>query len=409
MQDRNPSRWAVLAIMYLCMLAFALVFQSIPPVLSLIIQEFDISYQQAGLLMSLFALPGVIISLPVGILADRVGIKRVGVVCLALTIAGSVMVATGPTFALLAAGRLIAGIGALSLVIICPQAIAQCFMNKETGTAMGVFNTAMPVGTIFTLNALAAMAAGSGWRSSIWVTVAVSVAALIVFTLFFSPPSAAGAHGGPKTKWSISDIGRDGLPIWLVGLAWGLFNASFIALFTFAPDFMVGQGLDLTSAGFNVSLLMVGSLVLGPAIGYLIDKVGRKEAFIAAGGLGMALLLVLVPGGTDRMVLLMAAIGVAAALVPVAVFSLAPDVVRPERLGLGFGIVSTVNNVGVAVGPQLVGLSRDVTGSYTSGFGTMALFALLVTAAAAALWLIRVRRHSPLVRQGGGPVQHRAP
>jgi MFS family permease len=391
MTDRMRSRWVILGEVYLCMLSYAVIFQSIPPVMSLIIDHFRISHHEAGLLMSVFALPGILMSLPAGILADRYGIKPVGIATLALTIAGTVLVATGQTFASVLLGRIVAGTGAISLVIIAPQAIARWFIGREMGIAMGIFNTAMPVGTMVCLNALPALASASGWRSGIWVTVAFTAITLVVFALFY-PQSSRGKNGKPKTKPVAWNIGKAGVSIWLVGAAWALFNASIISLFTFAPDFMVGKGVGLGSAGFYTSLVMIGSLVLSPVIGYLVDRVGRKEAFIATGGVGMALLLLLFSaGGTGSFALLMVAVGVTAALIPAPVFSLAADVVSEERLGTGYGILSMLNNVGIFVGPQLVGLSRDATGSYRSGFWLMALFAFLTATAIVGMWAGRRR------------------
>ena len=74
---------------YVCMLAFALVFQSIPPILNLIISDLNINYAQAGLLMSLFALPGIFIAIPSGMISDRFGMKKVGVASLILMIVGT--------------------------------------------------------------------------------------------------------------------------------------------------------------------------------------------------------------------------------------------------------------------------------------------------------------------------------
>jgi MFS-type transporter involved in bile tolerance (Atg22 family) len=65
--------------------------------------------------------------------------------------------------------------------------------------------------------------------------------------------------------------------------------------------------------------------------------------------------------------------------------------VSHKRLGFGFGVLSMLNNAGVFVGPQLVGLSRDMSGSYSAGFGLMALFVLLSAIAAAVLWAKRRR------------------
>ncbi len=383
MIQRNTSRWAMLTILYLCILAYALVFQSIPPVLSLIIDDLNISHAQAGLLMSIFALPGIIISIPAGFLADHYGAKRIGIFSFLLMIGGTLILATGHTFPLLVLGRLIAGIGGITLALTCMRAVAQWFMNREIGLAMGLYTTGMPVGIIIALNALAAVGATWSWRSSIWVTVIVSCLALVAFALFFMPASTAPRKG------FFSGLGQTGLPIWLLGAAWGCFNAAAISLFTFAPDFMVRSGLDLRTAGFNTSLVMMAALVLNPLIGYLLDKVGHKEMFIGVGGLGMTLLLLQVPGGINWIVSLMVIIGVVQALIPPSVFSLVPDVVNTERLGLGLGIIYTINNLGMLIGPYIVGLSHDVTGSYQTGFRIMSFFAILVTVNVALLWFRR--------------------
>lgn len=340
--------------------------------MSLLIRDFHLSHHQGGMLMSLFALPAIFVSLPSGVLADRYGIKGVGITGLALTGLGSALVATSGSFVGLVSGRVIAGMGAIMIVVISAQGIARWFAGKEMGVAMGIFNTATPVGVIASLNLISTMAARWGWRSGIWATAIFTALALIVFSLFFTVPAvqekgtAGRAHSGITT---------DGLAIWLIALCWALFTASVMSLFSFAPDYMVSRGLTLQTAGFYTSLVMAGSLFLSPIIGYGADRYGHQEAFIAAGGLGMAILLLLVPADGSHFALLMLAIGILAAFVPAPVYSRAAQVVSQEKLGRAFGLIAMLNNVGVFVGPQLVGLSRDVTGSYQAGFGLMALLA----------------------------------
>lgn len=371
-------------------MSYTLVLQSIPPVLSLIIDELGLSYHQAGVLMSLFALPGILVSLPAGMLADRYGVKRVGIASLLFTIAGTIMVAIGQTFISLTAGRVIAGTGAISLIVIAPQGIVQWFRNRELGVAMGIYNTALPVGVIVSLNALPPLASQWGWRSGTWAAAALTAIALLIFCLGFRERRAEKQ----ETTFSVPKLGREHVLIGLVALSWALFNTCIVSLNTFAPDFMVGRGLSLQSAGFYTSLFVVGPLCLSPLVGYAVDRIGYPEAFMAAGGLGMAILLPLIPAGIDYLALLMLAVGIWAALVPAPAYYLTADIARHERLGFGFGVLSMLNNAGVFVGPQLVGLSRDVSGSYTAGFGLMALFAVLSAVVAVMLWAKRRRQET---------------
>lgn len=183
--NQTKQRWLILGVVYLCMLAFAMTLQSVPPVLSLVVADLGLSHAQAGLLMSFFALPGIIISIPAGMLADRYSQKLIGLVSLALMIGGIALTASGNSLLILALGRVIAGIGGMTLAVMLPQLVAQWFAGHEMGTAMGIFNTGMPLGTIISLNLLSALGVSQGWRASIWVAAGVSLLAMVVLGLFF--------------------------------------------------------------------------------------------------------------------------------------------------------------------------------------------------------------------------------
>jgi MFS family permease len=83
-KEIESYRWVILCVVYLSVLAFALIFQSIPPILPLIISELHITYAQSGLLMGLFALPGLFISLLGGFLSDRYRMRPLGIACFSL-------------------------------------------------------------------------------------------------------------------------------------------------------------------------------------------------------------------------------------------------------------------------------------------------------------------------------------
>lgn len=153
-------------LLFICafMLVFAIVFQGFPPLFSLIISDLDISHAQAGALMSLFALPGILISIPGGLLADVYGAKTVGTLALIITLVGSVIVVFSGSYSMLVLGRLISGIGALTVSIIAPQVLSKQFAKDKLGQVMGIFNMVMPLGTIITLNAFGLIASLSSWR-----------------------------------------------------------------------------------------------------------------------------------------------------------------------------------------------------------------------------------------------------
>ncbi len=361
---------------YVCMLSFAMVFQSIPPLLSLIISEFAISRAQAGLLMSLFALPGIFIALPSGMISDRFGMKKVGLVSLVLMIAGTLIVGTSNSPLRAYLGRIVSGVGGLTLAIVLPQLLSRWFLRKELGLGMGVFNTAMPLSTILSFNIFGILGESFGWQIPIFLTTTVNVIALLIFLWLFKEPAAEKAE---KAKSSIiRDITELGPSIWLVGFSWMWFNAAFISFLTFSSEFFVTRGYEIGSAGFMSSIVMIGPLILSPLVGYFLYRFGREEAFIGVGGIILASLIFLIHTSTF-VVPLLVLIGIFAALVPAPIFSLPSKIVKPENIGLGFGIVTTCLNVGVLLGPFVAGLARDFTGDYALSFYILSLFAILQT------------------------------
>jgi MFS family permease len=382
--EKAKGRWTVLFVVYLAMLGFAITLQSVPPLIGSIVSELKVSFAQAGLLMSLFALPGVFVSIPAGALADRYGARLIGTISFLLMIGGQALFTSGHTMAVLGAARVVSGIGAMTLMVLLPQILSQWFAGAEIGLAMGILNTAMPLGTVLSLNVLSIIAAGSGWRWGGLAALLIPVAAFLLFLLLFAPPPRAdSAAGGPspagaRREGLLRQVAEAGGKIWLVGACWLLFNASIISLFTFTPTFLAGIGFSPARAGATASAVMWLPLALSPATGFVIDRVGGKRIMLVAAGAALAALIALVPGAAAWMLALMLLIGIAQTLVPAPVMALVPDVVPRERLGVGFGIVSTCLNLGILAGPALVGWARDVTGSFSVSYALMALLSLVI-------------------------------
>ena len=380
----KESRWKALFFIYLMMLVFAFTFQSIPPVLGFLTESLGITHAQAGALMSLFALPGILISIPGGVLADVYGPKRVGVIALSLAVVGTLLVGLGNSFSLILVGRLISGIGAMTIAVVAPQTLSRWFVDGHLGKAMGIFNTAMPLGTIFSLNIFGRLGAAGGWRAPILLTAAYSFFVLLMF--WFKYPSLPGEQQEKaKPEFNAGMLVSGKMSIWLIAVIWMMYNAAAISYLTFGGDYYLTVGYGVSYAGFLTSLLMVGSLLFSPLVGSLTDRFGREEYFIIGGSLMLALLLFLVPRAGLNPLLLGGMIGLFAASVPAPVFALVPKRMPMSQVGLGYGILSTCLNIGVLVGPLLIGLSYDRVGHYIFGFNIMAIFALFTAAPAVLL------------------------
>lgn len=377
---KNTSKWKVLGFIYIFMLVFALIFQGMPPVFGFIISSLGITHAQAGALMSFFGLPGIFISIPGGILSDIYGSRLVGIASLIIALVGSLLVGFGNNFTVLVIGRVISGIGALTIAIVAPQVLSKIFDKKDMGIAMGIFNTAMPLGTILTLNTFGFLAATTNWRIPLLLTSAYCFLILVLFFFKYSDVSEGSGerkHKKMDLKESFKMISKAGFPIWLIAIIWMMYNASTISYLAFGSDYYVSVGYDSSYSGFLTSLLMIGALVFSTFVGYLTDKFGNEEYFILGGSIGLAIALLLVPKGSINPLILGSLIGLSVAFVPSPVFSLVPKYLHRDQVGLGYGILSTCLNIGVLIGPFLVGLFYDRSKSYASGFVLMSILALL--------------------------------
>lgn len=361
---------------YVCMLSFALVFQSIPPLLSLIILELGVSYAEAGLLMSLFALPGIFIAIPGGLISDRFGMKNTGLVSLVVMIAGTVIVGTGGTLVEVLIGRVVSGAGGLTLAVVLPQLLSRWFLNRELSVSMGAFNTAMPLGVILSFNFFPIIGNSLGWRMPFLLTTGACICALFLFLFVFKEP--VEFHSRRTIGNMFGEVTKQGSSIWFVGFAWMWFNAALISFLTFSSDYFVARGLQIGSASFLSSTVLMGSLFLSPLIGYFVHRFGKEEVLIGVSGVALMLLVSLIPSSSS-IIPLVVLIGVFGALVPTSIFSLPSKIVDAESLGLAFGVVTACLNLGVLIGPYLAGLIKDLTGEYTFSLYLIALFALLQT------------------------------
>ena len=368
----SVSRWWILCLVHVSVLAFALNLQMIPPLLPRLIPEYGLSHTGAGVLMGLFTLPGIFLAIPGGKAADIIGPRNVALWSLALLTTGSfLMIPVHPGF--LYIGRLCSGIGGAVLVVVAPQIIARSFQDKELGLAMGFFNTAVPLGTILAFNLLGYFGSRFGIPVVFMATASFTFISLTAFFLTYAEPRPVTAVKTQSVKTEVfSGLGKG---IWMISLVWVLFNISILAYFTFAIDHFTGGGMEGSTARFLTSLPMVLSIFLTPVAGLIMHRYGLRWSLVFAGCLlsSVAIYFVFAPHNIMTIILSIL-IGAGISIVPPAVFTLAGELVPTSRAGTGFGLLSTIFNLGVFFGIPLIGRARDLTLSYQTSFILMSLF-----------------------------------
>src|SRR5262249_29252905 len=130
-----------------------------------LIDALALDFATIGVLIGLYMLPGIAIALPGGVLGQKFGARRIVLAGLLMMALGGALMGLSASFAMLAAGRLIAGTGAVLFNVMVTKMVADWFAGREIVTAMGILISSWPLGLALGLMGFAPLAAAHGWPS----------------------------------------------------------------------------------------------------------------------------------------------------------------------------------------------------------------------------------------------------
>lgn len=159
---------------------------SITPAFPRIMEELHLSKSQVGMLITLYSLPGVLFALPIGIIADRFGRKRVIVPCLLLFGLAGTACAFTTDFGLLLILRFLQGLGATAAGTLNPTIIGDVYTGRERTLAMSYNIGVLNVGTA-SFPIIGGALALFGWRYPFLLPAAAVPLGLAILFLMDTP------------------------------------------------------------------------------------------------------------------------------------------------------------------------------------------------------------------------------
>src|SRR3954454_23271331 len=151
-------RWRMLLLLFVARTALGLQFQTIGSTAPFLRDALGIGFAEIGTLIGCYMLPGVVLSLPGGLLVRRFGDRRLCCGGLALMALGGVLVGVSHDFALALLGRLVSGTGSVFLGLSVTKMTTDWFSGREMVTAMGILVTSWPLGIALGLVAFVPLA-----------------------------------------------------------------------------------------------------------------------------------------------------------------------------------------------------------------------------------------------------------
>jgi predicted MFS family arabinose efflux permease len=386
------SPWLVLAVVFFVSVVAVMAQFAAPPLMPVLMDAFGVDIGQASSLMSVFAITGVILALPAGLVLGRFGPLATGLAASASVVIGSVLAAAAPEYTVLLAGRAVQGLGLGLIGVTAPAVVAAAFPPERRGTPMGIWAMWVPVGALVMYLIGPSLAIGMGWSIVWWLTAALGALGLVAWVAVLGAAGLRGVPGGGSAKRALADL-REGLAghdIWLLVLVFALFAAANGAANTFISVFLTEQrGFDVPGAAAITSLAMAGMAVGSVASGVLGDRIGSRRRVYTIALLVSAPLMVL-PYLVTGPVLALALFGFGAIVgsIPSAIFASVPDAVPHPRLaGAGMAGIMLGQSSGFVIGPILFASLMPVLGWAPAAAAT----GVLVLVAAVVGWRVRVR------------------
>lgn len=292
------------------------------------------------------------------------------------------------------------GVGCDITGITVSKIITKWFKGRELASAMGTQVAMARLGTALAFSFSPILVQHFGVTSPLFIGAAILLLGFLLFIVYCFydkrfdkdnnnqaplPPS-----GGTSQTATPPTGGQGGLGFWLIALLCVLYYASIRTFMSFATDFMVNSyTIDKETAGWVVSLIPYGAIVLSPLFGIVYDRTGQGARLMALGCMALlvSLLLLIFPLSHSvwYVLLMMALVGIAFSLVPAALWPSVPMMVPLRQLGTAYSIIYYIQNLGLFVAPIFIG---SIVDRHTSATGVdytvpMLIFAALAAAALA--------------------------
>jgi NNP family nitrate/nitrite transporter-like MFS transporter len=353
-----------------------------------IARDFGLTASQKGLLVAIPILGGSLFRIPMGLLTDRIGPKKTGMLGQLIVLLPLVWGwRFGNDLPQLMALGLLLGVAGASFAVALPLA-SRWYPLRHQGLAMGIAGAGNS-GTVLASLFAPRLAEGVGWHGVFGLALLPVVLTLALYLML-----AKDSPEQPVPKpWQTYFAVLQEADTWWFNVLYSVTFGGFVGLASFLAIFFHDQyGLSKVMAGNFTALCVFAGSMFRPLGGYLADRFGGLRmlkivfAIVAILMLGVGLLPPLTIM-TSLLFLAMVCLGMGNG----SVFQLVPQRFCQE-IGVVTGIVGAAGGLGGFLLPAFLGIFKDLTGSYGTGFflfAGMAMYCLMALRSIEGSWRTR--------------------
>ena len=332
----------------------------LPPVLPILLGQYDYGLFAAGGFMSIYAAIGLVTSALLGLRLQRHGMPPFLLAAALFFIIGSVLTLAAPAAVpLMFLARGLEGLGFAILAVAAPVLATTSASNRHKSLAIALFAAWIPLGQLIAMAIAHPFVGNAEWRPIWWVGIGLTV--LVVAwgwraAIQNMPRRSAANSGGPRPLRDFSR--RHQWALVLVAATFTLWSTEMFAMLTWLPQYLVesrGLGAESTILAYAIPSILI--LIFSIASGFLL-RAGVSLAPVLAVSLALQAAVWFVLPYLDSSALGLAGLivfGVAAGISATFLFA-APALIlgAGNAGGSAFGVVMTGRNFGVLLGPILL-------------------------------------------------------
>lgn len=270
-----------------------------------LVRTFGISASTFGYLSAAYSWTYAACQLPAGMLLDRFGVRRVGIVSITLWTMASFFSAITPTMTCFFGARFLLGVGEASTFPGNAKAIGAWFPRHQRSLPMSMTDSAAKLASGLGVPLLGLILLKVGWRWSFALTAGISVFYLVLYRFAFqdAPSSEAAAEHQAVTPVRSASLGYLASNRKIIGLSigFGAYNYVFYLLLTWLPQYLsMALGVDLLHSFLYTGMpwlfatftdLFIGGMLVDALIrrGYDPNRV-RRTVLICGTACGLGIL-----------------------------------------------------------------------------------------------------------------------
>ncbi|PJA96630.1 MAG: MFS transporter [Ignavibacteriales bacterium CG_4_9_14_3_um_filter_34_10] len=377
-------RWIILVVISLAMFGNYYIYDSISPLADLLVKQLKFTDANIGLLQGIYSVPNVFMVLIGGIIIDKIGTRISTFIFTLLCLTGAVITASFSDLTMMAVGRLIFGLGAESMIVAITTVIGRWFKGKQLSFAFGLNLTLARLGSFAALNSPTwARAFYHDYKYPLMIAVIAGIIAAVMIIVYWGMDVYAEKRYSLRPVAKQDDVNFKQIfsfsrSYWFVVLLCVTFYSGIFPFQTFAVKFfMETHGTTREMGGFLSSLLTLSAMILTPLFGLFADYIGKRSLLMMIGSLILIPVYLLMAYTGLTLYIPMAMMGLAFSLIPAVMWPSVAIIVDESKLGTAYGLMTMIQNIGLASFNFIIGWANDYSGGYNLGmwiFSTLGFF-----------------------------------